>query len=627
MKFNRTDWLVIIGALLLIGLSTWWPKPPPPPRQDSTNPAKPAAGEVNKDQSNQPAPSTAPSVSPSTSPSTETKPEPKAATASLPEQKVVLKNNEVAYTFTTKGGGIANAEMLTTKDHVVLNARGKAAMGAIGNGLNQWNDLDYSIASQSSGGVTFEAETPEHLVIRKEFSLTEGAGSSPSLLEFRLSFTNKAGEKISRENLYLYTGAAHSLRPDEIVKPGFCWNDSGDPEYKDTSYFGSHWFGADTTEFQKSLDRLRWAGVMSRFYAQLICTKEDQPGRVWTAPFLIDHSQDEFKGLSGASSDKAIHGGLGLPKLDLGAGETKKFDFRVYLGPKIFHDLKSIDGTDPDRQLRYVMFYGWFSWVSRFLVYWLRNFHDWIFSSWGAAIILLTIFVRTMLWPVQARANSTMKRMGLLSPKLKELQAKYKDEPQKQQAEMMKLYREYGVNPMGGCLPMVVQIPIFFGFYRALQYAAELRGQSFLWVPDLSLPDTVAHLGGFAINPLPLIMVVTNVLQMKLTPQPQSVDKAQQRMMMFMPVVFLVICYNFASALALYWTTQNIYSILQAQIQRRLGKDITLGPPRPPGAGGLGAGLSPQNPASPFGASNKKKDKPGPPRLGGGGTRSTRKQD
>ncbi len=87
------------------------------------------------------------------------------------------------------------------------------------------------------------------------------------------------------------------------------------------------------------------------------------------------------------------------------------------------------------------MFYGWFSWVSRFLVYWLRNFHDWFFQSWGAAIILLTIFVRTILWPVQARANSTMKRMGLLSPKLKELQEKFKDEPQKQQAEMMKLYR------------------------------------------------------------------------------------------------------------------------------------------------------------------------------------------
>jgi YidC/Oxa1 family membrane protein insertase len=411
------------------------------------------------------------------------------------------------------------------------------------------------------------------------------------------------------------------------VKPGFCWNDAGDPDYKDTSYFGSHWMGGETTELQKPLDRVRWAGVMSRFYAQLICTKEDQPGRIWSTPFLIDHSKDEFKGMSGAATDNAVHGGLGLPPFELGAGQARAFELRIYLGPKIFHDLKHIDSVDPDRQVRYVMFYGWFSWVSRFLVYWLRIFHDWSFHSWGSAIILLTIFVRTILWPVQARANSTMKRMGLLSPKLKELQAKYKDEPQKQQAEMMKLYREYGVNPLGGCLPMLVQIPIFFGFYRALQYAAELRGQSFLWVPDLSLPDTVAHFAGLAINPLPLIMVVTNFLQMKLTPQPQSVDKAQQRIMMFMPLIFLFICYNFASALALYWTTQNIYSILQAQIQRRFSKDVVL-QKLPPGAQASAGGASALAPQPPFGAhKKKKKDKPGPPRLGGGGTRSTRNKD
>lgn len=624
MKLNRTDWLVILGALLLIGLSTWWPKtpPPPPPRPDAPAATGSAPGEIKQDEPVKPAaPTPAAPVSPA-----DTKPETKSAPANLPEQKVVLKNSDVAYTFTTKGGGIASAQMLTTKDQVVLNSQGKAAMGALGSGADKWDDLDYAIVSQSGQGIIFETETADHLLIRKEYSLTEGSGGNACLLDFKLSFTNKAGDKITRDNLFLYTGAAHSLRPDEIVKPGFCWNDAGDPDSKDTSYFGSHWFGGDTTQLQKSLERLRWAGVMSRFYAQLICTKEDQPGRIWSSPIPIDHSQDEFKDMSGASSDKGIHGGLGLPRLEIGAGETKKFDLRVYLGPKIFHDLKRIDSVDPDRQTRYVMFYGWFSWVSRFLVYWLRNFHDWFFSSWGAAIILLTIFVRTMLWPVQAKANSTMKRMGLLSPKLKELQAKYKDEPQKQQAEMMKLYKEYGVNPLGGCLPMLVQIPIFFGFYRALQYAAELRGQSFLWVPDLSLPDTVAHFAGFAVNPLPLIMVVTNVLQMKLTPQPQSVDKAQQRMMMFMPVVFLVICYNFASALALYWTTQNIYSILQAQIQRRFGKDVAL-EKRLPGAPGAAFGASPKTPQSPFGSPNKKKDKPGPPRLGGGGTRSTRNKD
>src|SRR4029077_10027685 len=133
---------------------------------------------------------------------------------------------------------------------------------------------------------------------------------------------------------------------------------------------------------------------------------------------------------------------------------------------------------------------------SRFMVYWLHNFHDWFFSSWGAAIMLLTIFVRSALWPLQARANRQFKRMGLLAPKMKELQAKFQDNPQKYQQETMKLYREYGVNPLGGCVPMLIQLPIFIGFYSALQVAAELRGQTFLWIRDLSMPDTVGHLAG-----------------------------------------------------------------------------------------------------------------------------------
>ncbi len=612
MKLNRTDWLVLIGGALLIGLASWWPKPPPtvqPPKAAETTAAEPRAVEPPK-------PDPVTPVTQGTAPA-----------AIVPEQKVILKNSEVAYTFTTKGGGIKGALMLTAKDQAELNTHGKAAMGSLGSGMNKFDDLDYKIVSQTDKAIVFEAESPEQLVVRKEYSFTEGKGGSPSLLDFKLSFTNKSGGKINRDNLFIYTGAAHSLRPDEIVKPGFCWNNAGDPDYKDTSFFGSSWFGGETTDLQKPLDRLRWAGVMSRFYTQLISTKDDQSGKIWSKPFLIDHSNDEFKNVSGASTDNAIHGGLGLPVMEIGVGETKTFDLRIYLGPKIFHDLKQIDNVEPNRQIQYVMFYGWFSWISRFLIYWLRNFHDWCFQSWGAAIIVLTIFVRTILWPVQARANSTMKRMGLLSPKLKELQTKFKDEPQKQQAEMMKLYKEYGVNPLGGCLPMMAQIPIFFGFYSALQVAAELRGQPFLWVPDLSLPDTVAHFAGFAVNPLPLIMVVTNVLQMKLTPQPQSVDKAQQRMMMFMPLIFLFICYNFASALALYWTTQNLYSILQAQIQLRFGKDVVL-TKRPPGAPGSVSGASPGSPQPPFGSSHKKKkDKSGPPRLGGGSTRSTRNKD
>jgi YidC/Oxa1 family membrane protein insertase len=263
------------------------------------------------------------------------------------------------------------------------------------------------------------------------------------------------------------------------------------------------------------------------------------------------------------------------------------------------------------------MNYGYAKPVSIVLVTVLRWIHD-VVSNWGIAIILLTLLVRGSCWPVTAKANSSMKRMQLVSPKMKELQEKYKEDPQRMNQEVFKLYREYGVNPMGGCLPMLVQIPIFYGLYRALWYAAELRGQGFLWVHDLAMPDTVGHLLGYAVNPLPLLMGVSSLLQMRLTPQPTNADKTQANIIKFMPVVITLICYNFASALALYWTTSNIFSIFQAQIQRRFGKTVELKKkevverPRP----------------AAFGApAPKDKKKSSMPRLGGGGSRSTRDKD
>jgi YidC/Oxa1 family membrane protein insertase len=214
--------------------------------------------------------------------------------------------------------------------------------------------------------------------------------------------------------------------------------------------------------------------------------------------------------------------------------------------------------------------------------------------------------------------------MALLAPKMKELQEKYKDEPQKQQMEVMKLYKDYGVNPLGGCLPMLLQIPIFFAFYSVLQNAAELRGQPFLWVKDLSIADTIHTLvfpfqlplmgNDFDINPLPLIMGLTMILQMKLTPQPATVDKTQKMMFAIMPFFFLFICYNFAAALSLYWSTQNVYAIFQSWIMRMYMKDPVLEKVER-----LPKGPAPQNPFfNPMNPGNKDKKKGHkPPKLGG----------
>jgi YidC/Oxa1 family membrane protein insertase len=195
----------------------------------------------------------------------------------------------------------------------------------------------------------------------------------------------------------------------------------------------------------------------------------------------------------------------------------------------------------------------------------MNGLHSFL-GNYAASIIVLTILIKLALWPVQNKATNEMRKMALLSPKMTELREKYKDEPQKMNEEVMKLYKEYGVNPFSGCLPLLIQIPIFFGFYSMLGVAIELRNSSFFWVADLSQPDTVGHLLGFPINVLPIVMAGTMVWQMVITPK--TGDAMQQRIFYFMPVIFLVFCYNYASGLALYWTTQNIFSIVQLYLTR-----------------------------------------------------------
>jgi YidC/Oxa1 family membrane protein insertase len=195
--------------------------------------------------------------------------------------------------------------------------------------------------------------------------------------------------------------------------------------------------------------------------------------------------------------------------------------------------------------------------------------------------------VKAVLWPLQYKANKSMRRMSALAPKMQELKEKYKDDPTKMNTEVMKLYKEHGVNPVGGCLPMMIQIPIFFGLFSMLGQAAELRNATFLWVKDLSQPDIFAHVPGlgFPINLLPILMGASNVWLMRMTPK--TGDATQQRVMMFMPLIFLVFCYNFAAALALYYTTQNLFTILQLWHNQRQPVPV-LEKVTPPGKRGKG---------------------------------------
>ena len=192
--------------------------------------------------------------------------------------------------------------------------------------------------------------------------------------------------------------------------------------------------------------------------------------------------------------------------------------------------------------------------------------HRW---GYGLAIIIITFVVKMAFWPLTHRSTVSMRRMQKLQPLVKEIKDKYKDQPEKMNRKVMELYREHKVNPLGGCLPILCQMPVFLALFNTFRNAIELRHAGFLWVQDLSLPDT---LPGFPewlpIRPLALLMGGSMFAQHKL--MPQSGDASQARMMTFMTVFFMFIFYSMPSGLTLYWTVNQILTILQNVVTRKL---------------------------------------------------------
>jgi len=190
--------------------------------------------------------------------------------------------------------------------------------------------------------------------------------------------------------------------------------------------------------------------------------------------------------------------------------------------------------------------------------------------NYAMAIIVITIIIKLLFWPLTNASTKSMKRMAALQPQMKAIQEKYKEDPAKMNRKMMEFMKEHKVSPLGGCLPMLLQIPVFFGFYKMIQSAIELRGARFLWACDLSKPDTLLVIPGlnFPLNPLPLLMGVTMLWQARLTPPSPGMDPMQQKIMKYMPLMFLFILYNFSAGLTLYWTVQNLLTIAQMKLTK-----------------------------------------------------------
>ena len=307
---------------------------------------------------------------------------------------------------------------------------------------------------------------------------------------------------------------------------------------------------------------VQWAALSNKYFCMILSSK--------TPHDMVVDRTGEPKNEKSIVLAVGMNVSDGSRKLDPGGSVNYTFDY--YCGPKILNNLNNFnDSTDKVMHLSW----GPLNYLARFMLWILVKLHA-LIGSYGVSIIILTLLVRLLFYPITARGNASMKKMQEVQPKLKELREKYKDNPQLMNTKMMELYRAEGINPFGGCLPILLQIPVFFALYSTFNGAVELRQSSFLWCYNLAAPDTVAYIFSIPINPLVLIMTALMILQQYLTPM--SMDPAQKKMMMIMPVVMLFLFYNLPSGLTLYWTVSNIFSIIQLRLQQRGSKTTEAAP-------------------------------------------------
>jgi YidC/Oxa1 family membrane protein insertase len=187
---------------------------------------------------------------------------------------------------------------------------------------------------------------------------------------------------------------------------------------------------------------------------------------------------------------------------------------------------------------------------------------------YALTIIAITIIIKVLFWPLTNASTKSQKRMQALQPQLKAITDKYKDDAAKRNEKTMEFYKQHKVSPLGSCLPTVLQLPVFFGFYYMLRGAIELHGAHFLWAFDLSQPDTVGTIAGLPINPLPLIMGATQLWQSHMMPPSPGMEPSQQKLMRWMPLMMIAFFYRMSAGLTLYWTVSNLLSILQMKLTK-----------------------------------------------------------
>ncbi|WP_309398196.1 membrane protein insertase YidC [Cerasicoccus maritimus] len=520
----------------------------------------------------------------------------------LPEETYVLANEHIRVTFTSKGGAIKNVAFIDTmpdgrlKYPATLNSEEPYIFGAgsekpalaisidtDSDGIPEEVAPDYKVQEidEAAGRIQLAYQDESGVqVIRAYVLAKEGRETDPYVIQHETYFINTGSKPFPLQAMFINVGSAPPTKGDvrhEFLNFGYYA--AGDSEFLKMSKFtgskGFLGFGANPPRdfvydgMNEMGGEVVWASVKNQFFTTVLTPTDAKGSGIFAKP--ID--------LSATIEDPELQQGLtGAMEFDLGSvpvGDRKSIRTNFYVGPKEYFRLNAM-GQNQDE----IMQFGFFGGISKILLWALVSIHDLIVPlaptwGWGFAIIILTVIIKALLWPLTQVQVRSAKAMGKIQAPMKELQEKYKENPTKLQQETMKLFKEHKVNPAAGCLPIIFQIPIFLGLFYMLRTSSDLRFSPFLWIKDLSVADTLPFMPDW-FHLMPLFMTGAMVIQMRMTPTPTT-DNMQRKIFQFMPLIFLVFCYSFPSGLVLYWTVQNCISIFQQWLTNRKRDDEDTG--------------------------------------------------
>jgi len=565
--------LLVLGAVvcLYFGIKLAPPRlPVPPPDQVQTAtpvtgapaPAQPAAATPT---------ATVPAVPPATSP----------AAAVTPAEYVTLSNDFIIVRFTNHGGAIDRVGLKKypavqgEPEPYTLNAEQAAPALSLTDFPGADSHTAYQLVSQTATEVVYRAATAD-LEITRRYSLAPTADRDSYQVRHETTFRNLTAKALPLPRTVFNIGTAAPLNERDFGQYLYAgYSDGKDANFISRSELEGGGLLAmvgmkDGTPppFLQYTTNLAWASVKNQFFVMILTP--DQPGTgVHIERIKLDPAAP--------ATERKAYGVTTYAQFDLKPlppGGSETFGANYFAGPKEYKRLANTDHFKHNeaKVMQFDSSFYYKIFFTGLVAPLLLTIMTWIHSgvhNWGWSIVLTTLFLKTVFLPFTLAASRSAKRMAKLNPIMQAMREKYKDNPQKLQSETLRLFKEHKVNPLGGCLPILITIPFFIGFFCMLLSASELRFASFLWARDLSAPDTIGHLFGFPINIMPVLMGATSIIQMRLTPTPTT-DNAQATMMKLMPWMMMIFFYQFAAGLALYSTINGLFTIGQQLVINRM---------------------------------------------------------